>query len=688
MLQSYERYMKQAIVDRNENIASAALVSSLNQANNGGLDVVKRWSNEAIEAMVSPSNMVQYHALGFLHFIRKTDKLAISKMVNKLTRNGSLKSSYALCYLIRIAASLIKDGDNQEALISYIASCLRQPNEMVVFEAANALVNLSRNDNKLNLAIASLQHFCTSQVTAARFAAVRTLNQISINFPESVAACNDDLESLIHDSNRSIATLAITTLLKTGAESSIERLMGQIATFVNDISDEFKVMVVTAIESLCLKFPNKYCILMNFLSTMLREEGGFNYKKCITETFVKLITEFPDAKEKGLAHLSEFIEDCEHTILAVKVLHFLGIEGPKAKKPSKYIRFIYNRVILENAAEIRAAAVSTLAKFGSACEALKSNILVLLKRCQLDTDDEVRDRATYYLNVLEQSLPYKYISHQLDVDLHSLSVHLHNYTLSDCTLPFQIDAVPKKLQQKPATKTYNKTEKEIVINATKSHHDIPREFNEMLGSLFKSIGSVQLSETETEISVTCTKHVFLGHLVLQFDCTNTLPDQILENVEVAFIETLPYELIKTTSCLKIRHEETGCLFAIFSLPLEVSDWICCFTPTLKFIVKDCDPSTGEEVSIDGFNDEFCLEMLEILASDFVMPRIVNNFQNAWQSVEDELEETFAFKQIESLEKAVRLLIKHLGMNACEKSEFVTGGKISHVLLLSGMFFCF
>jgi hypothetical protein len=55
------------------------------------------------------------------------------------------------------------------------------------------------------------------------------------------------------DTNRSIATLAITTLLKTGSASSVERLMKQIAAFMNDITDEFKVVVVDAIRSLALK---------------------------------------------------------------------------------------------------------------------------------------------------------------------------------------------------------------------------------------------------------------------------------------------------------------------------------------------------------------------------------------------------------------------------------------------------
>jgi coatomer protein complex subunit gamma len=45
-----------------------------------------------------------------------------------------------------------------------------------------------------------------------------------------------------------------------------------------------------------------------------------------------------------LAHLSEFIEDCEHASLATRILHLLGCEGPRTTTPAKY-----NRVILENA---------------------------------------------------------------------------------------------------------------------------------------------------------------------------------------------------------------------------------------------------------------------------------------------------------------------------------------------------
>ena len=150
MLQAIERYMKQAIVDRSPAISSAALVSSLHMALTGGAnDVVKRWVNEAQEAVTSDSVMVQYHALGLLYHIRKSDRLAVTKLVSKLTRN-SLKSPYAVCMLIRIACKLIEEEDATETApyFEFIESCLRHKSEMVIYEAANAIVNLKRTTSR------------------------------------------------------------------------------------------------------------------------------------------------------------------------------------------------------------------------------------------------------------------------------------------------------------------------------------------------------------------------------------------------------------------------------------------------------------------------------------------------------------------------------------------------------------
>jgi coatomer protein complex subunit gamma len=42
-------------------------------------------------------------------------------------------------------------------------------------------------------------------------------------------------------------------------------------------------MVVDAIRALCLKYPQKHRVLINFLSNLLREEGGFEFKKSIVD---------------------------------------------------------------------------------------------------------------------------------------------------------------------------------------------------------------------------------------------------------------------------------------------------------------------------------------------------------------------------------------------------------------------
>jgi coatomer protein complex subunit gamma len=59
-------------------------------------------------------------------------------MVSKLIKT-QLKSPYALCHLIRIAAQVIVEEKNHgHTSWDFIESCLKHKSEMVVFEAANA----------------------------------------------------------------------------------------------------------------------------------------------------------------------------------------------------------------------------------------------------------------------------------------------------------------------------------------------------------------------------------------------------------------------------------------------------------------------------------------------------------------------------------------------------------------------
>ncbi|KAK6159458.1 hypothetical protein DH2020_006772 [Rehmannia glutinosa] len=707
LLTQIERYLKQAIVDKNPVVASAALVSGIHLLQTTP-EIVKRWSNEVQEAVQSRAALVQFHALALLHQIRQNDRLAVSKLVTSLTK-GSVRSPLAQCLLIRYTSQVIREsGVNTQTgdrpFYDYLEGCLRHKAEMVIFEAARAITELSNvTTRELTPAITVLQLFLSSSKPVLRFAAVRTLNKVAMTHPMAVTNCNIDMESLISDQNRSIATLAITTLLKTGNESSVDRLMKQITSFMSDIADEFKIVVVEAIRSLCLKFPLKYRSLMNFLSSILREEGGFEFKKAIVDSIVILIRDIPDAKESGLLHLCEFIEDCEFTYLSTQILHFLGNEGPKTSDPSKYIRYIYNRVILENAT-VRASAVSTLAKFGAMIDSLKPRIFVLLRRCLFDTDDEVRDRATLYLNTLgdgsvsETDKDVKeFLFGSLDVPLTNMETSLKNYIQDPTEEPFDINSVPKEVKSQPLAEKKAPGKKPTGLGAPPSAPTSTDDAYERLlssipefasfGKLFKSSAPVELTESETEYAVNVVKHIFDRHVVFQYNCTNTIPEQLLENVTVIVdaSEAEEFSEVGTKPLRSLPYDTPAQTFVAFEKPEGVPA-VGKFSNMLRFTVKEVDPSTGEAED-DGVEDEYQLEDFEVAAADYILKVGVSNFKNAWESMgaDSERIDEYGLGPRESLTEAVNAVINLLGMQPCEGTEVVPSNSRSHTCLLSGVY---
>jgi hypothetical protein len=82
MLNAIERYIKQAIVDRNALVASSALVSGIHLIKNNP-EIVRRWVNEVQEAVNSQNDMVQYHGVSLMYQIRQHDRLAVSKVIDR-----------------------------------------------------------------------------------------------------------------------------------------------------------------------------------------------------------------------------------------------------------------------------------------------------------------------------------------------------------------------------------------------------------------------------------------------------------------------------------------------------------------------------------------------------------------------------------------------------------------------------
>ncbi|TFY82850.1 hypothetical protein EWM64_g1156 [Hericium alpestre] len=750
MVQGVERFFKAAIVDRTPSISSAALVSSYHLFP-VAKDVVRRWANEAQEAvnaksssglfstgsassylgfgsgsnqnngyqpMPSTSYITQYHALGLLYLIRQQDRMAVTKMIQQLGggKSGSgsvLKNPMALCMLIRYAAKVMEEDPNvQRQMFEILEGWLRHKSDMVNLEAARAICDMKGvTATQLTRSIAVLQLFLSSPKPTLKFAATRSLASLALTHPASVASCNVDLENLISDPNRSVATYAITTLLKTGNEASVDRLMKQITGFMSEISDEFKVIIVDAIRSLCLKFPTKHVSMLGFLSGVLRDEGGYDFKRAVVEAIFDMIKFIGDCKEQALSHLCEFIEDCEFTKLSVRILHLLGIEGPKAPQPTKYIRFIYNRVVLENAT-VRAAAVSSLAKFGIGVDddKLQRSITVLLNRCLDDIDDEVRDRAALYLKALKEPLLAEiYVKDDSVPSLSALEAKLVAYVNEPdaAEQPFDISSVPKVSRAQaaqeaarpstldtigaPSVQKKSATPPPPTAEETRSAYaqqlaDVP-ELSSYGPVLNSSAKPAQLTESETEYQVTCVKHVFQEHVVFQFNVSNTLPDTILEQVSVImqpsadsglmedFIIPIP-SLSASTS--------PGIVYVSFTRDSPEEFATASFQCILKFISKEVDPTTGEPEE-EGYEDEYQLEDVELSAGgDYIVPSYAN-FAAEWDRLRGRstATETFALSAMESIKAACDSIVEILNMEALGGSQNPTSTSI-HTLQLSGL----
>ncbi|MCJ1355062.1 MAG: coatomer subunit gamma [Icmadophila ericetorum] len=743
-VQAIERLIKTAIVDKTPSVSSAALVSSYHLLPIAK-DVVRRWQSETQEAASSSKAstgfslgfstsgsqhalaaantnfMTQYHAIGLLYQMRSHDRMALVKMVQQLGAPGVVKSPAGVVMLVRLAAKLKEDDPGlRKPMMQLLDGWLRHKSEMVNFEAAKAICDMHDiSDSEIIQAIHTLQLFLTSPRAVTKFAAIRILHNVASFKPQAVHICNPDIETLISNSNRSIATFAITTLLKTGNEGSVDRLMKQISGFMADITDEFKITIVEAIRTLCLKFPSKQAGMLVFLSSILRDEGGYEFKRSVVESMFDLIKFVPGSKEDALAHLCEFIEDCEFTKLAVRILHLLGVEGPKTSQPTKYIRYIYNRVVLENAL-VRAAAVTALAKFGIGQQdpEVKRSVSVLLTRCLDDTDDEVRDRAALNLRLMseEDEMANRFIKNDSMFSLSSFEHQLVMYVTADdkavFSKPFDISTVPTVTQEEalaeertmklttatPTLKAPSTGPKKTQVNGATEGAVAAKAtaYNEQLmavpeikpyGNVLKSSQAIELTESETEYVVIAIKHIFKEHVVFQFDVKNTLTEAVLEEVSVISTPTdeeatLQEDFIIPVS--KLTTAEPGTVYVSFKRSSDNAFPVSSFTNILKFTSKEIDPTTGEPDE-HGYEDEYEIEDLELAGSDYVLPAFAGSFDHVWEQTGangEEALETLQLSNAKSIADATEQLIRALSLQPLDGTDIALSTS-THTLKLYG-----
>lgn len=250
-----------------------------------------------------------------------------------------------------------------------------------------------------------------------------------------------------------------------------------------------------------------------------------------------------------------------------------------------------------------------------------------------------------------------------------------------------------------------------------------------MGSLFRSSKPQPLTESELEYLVDVVKHVFPKHVVFQFNVKNTVPEQVLLNVNID-MDSPDDEVWQKVRC----NCDYGCVTVIV---LGVVLWLlgcCCdcnrlllvlllllcaqvvsipiakvvasspgvayvafqrnpdagfpsttFPCEMKFNVADCDPDTGEPDG-EGYEDVFPLEAVELGTCEFMAKVPVPNFRAAWESMGEsgEVLESYGLN-FKNLPDAANAVFDFLGMAPCDGTGVVKEGTTKHSAYASGVF---
>jgi len=88
--------------------------------------------------------------------------------------------------------------------------------------------------------------------------------------------------------NRSVASLAISTLLKTCNEDSVQKLLKQISHYLPDLGLDFKIETIQSTALLYHRLPHKADVLLKFLTDCLKEENNVLFRETVVDTIIEI----------------------------------------------------------------------------------------------------------------------------------------------------------------------------------------------------------------------------------------------------------------------------------------------------------------------------------------------------------------------------------------------------------------
>ena len=193
-----------------------------------------------------------------------------------------------------------------------------------------------------------------------------------------------------------------------------------------------------------------------------------------------------------------------------------------------------------------------------------------------------------------------------------------------------------------------------------------------------------LTESEAEYVVSCIKHVAPSHIILQFNVTNTLEEQLLERVCVRCdVDDLEGpEVVTSVPAEVVKYGEPGMCFVVLSREGLPTGSV---SATLVFSMKEVDPQSGD-VEDEGFEDEYQLEDVDITFGDYVTRPPPSAFQRTFQELGSEFAGSCVFNlaAVKSIPEAIQGIMDSVGLFPAEGTDRASPAARAHTMLMEGM----
>ena len=681
-----ERLLKEAINNKNHEVASSALCCTLFMSLKG-FGIAKSWINEISEKLnssLSEENLLTFHTLLLLKEIKKNDKLFLIKIFSRIAETSgsrSHRSQFAICQLIRYVTDLLLKADLEEStkktFHTFLQMSLYRLEESIKIEAARSIMiipNISASIRQET--IATLCELISSSNKIVRFAALKTLDKHIDGFAQNVAVdIFLELEKIIEDSgtNSSIKSYAFSIFLKISKGLSDYRLEKMFKTFIEQYTkfkEDFKKKLINISKNISRENPTKNKLYYDFFCSVFKLDAGPQTKLEILDALIWFIYNDKDLKLQTIFFLAESLFDCQYDVLKIRIINLLGKECELVNNKSKLVRYIYNQLLLEFPA-VRASAISALGEIGFKENNLRDIIISLIENCLNDDDNEVRERAFMISKALkavkdkkkeEEQLvnfvfPQKVKNpspvEELNIDLIQLVLNSEKENLlkSDdiCQELVSILNDTEKISEilikdKEELKKKEKKEKKRlgmdVSERKKSEDDYATTmFTKIYGPPKVITPYKKLTDQSAEYLTKYRKIVHDKIVVMDFEITNTIEFQIINDISLD-MQMLNYEGfdLDKTEIIPIKSLKTNESGHLYFKLLKNKDSIysnCSFNCTLKFDLQELDVK-GNPHGIPVKETYKLDKPVEVCYADYYIKNSkvnLDNFAEFWKQAE-------------------------------------------------------